>query len=361
MKMKRVFLLLSLALICLNLKGQTYEESMRYWKDGPLVWEDLPFKSPRDFRTCDLRFRWLNNTEKTRPAWNTVKHVSVPSVALDKSISWHNQDRMYPCALAYDQLLFDLNELYFRKMLTELYSKDNTRSGQALYDFYTNQSQARWAEIHDDTNDGLDSAMVAYHTKLVAEELERTSYPQLNKDKRRFLLGYNMGYGYNQFFGEAADVFGPTHGLTFDMAFGYRRHELGVLLTVGTGKMRQDFHYDGSLWPSGKAVNHGYVGFTYGFRVLDGTFFSLKPMVGVAGRTLVPTKENNREKEKTYDETVVLAGAEFHFKFHRTLSASEGLENCLGIRAFVARDFGLLRATSLEIGLFYSGDLLEFK
>lgn len=358
--MKRSLVAGALVLFCLNLKAQTFEESMRYWSDGPLVWEDLKTKSPRDFRTCELSFRWISQDEKTQPAWNTVQYVTIPSVALDKSISWHNMDRMYPFALTYDQVLFDLNELYFRKMLTELYSKDNQRSGSALYSFYTEQSASRWREIQEDTQDGMDSTMVAYYAQQVAEELARTSYPKMNKDRRRFLLGYNLGYGYNQFFGEAANTFGPTHGATFDMAFGYRQHELGLLLTVGTGKLLQDYHYQGNLWESGRRVNHGYVGFTYGFRVYDGTFFSLKPFVGVAGRTLVPTKEDNRDKEKTYDQTVALGGAEFHFKFHRTIRPEGGLENCLGLRVFVARDFGLLQATSLHIGLYYNGELLDY-
>lgn len=357
--MKQSFIAFALVFCCLSLKAQTYEESMRYWSEGPLTWEDLNFKAPRDFRTSDLSFRWISQTEKTRPAWNTIQYVTRPSVALDKSISWHNMDRKYPYTLTYDQVLFDLNELYFRKTLTELYSKDNQRSGDALYSFYSEQSGRRWREINEDTQDGMDSSMVAYYAQQIAEELAQIEYPRINKDKKRFMLGYNLGYGYNQFLGEAANVFGSTHGATFDMAFGYRRHELGIILTVGTGKMQQDYRYDGNLWQNGRSVNHGYVGFTYGFRVYDGTFFSLKPMVGIAGRTLVPTKGNNRDKEKTLEETVVLGGAEFHFKFHRTLRATEGLEQCLGIRAFVARDFGLLKATSFNIGIFYNGELLE--
>ena len=358
--MKRFLVAVALVLLSLNLKAQTFEESMRYWSDGPLVWDDLKLKSPRDFRTSELSFRWMAQDEKTRPAWNTVQYVTVPSVALDKSISWHNMDRMYPFALTYDQVLFDLNELYFRKMLTELYSKDNQRSSNALYSFYTEQSASRWKEIQEDTQDGMDSTMVAYYAQQVAEELAQASYPRMNKDRRRFLLGYNLGYGYNQFFGETANIFGPTHGATFDMSFGYRQHELGIILTVGTGNLQQDFHYEGGLWENGKRVNHGYVGFTYGFRVYDGTFFSLKPIVGVAGRSLVPTKEANRSKENPYEETVVLGGAEFHFKFHRTIRPEGGLESCLGLRVFAARDFGLLKATSINIGLYYNGDLLDF-
>ena len=71
--MKRFLVALSLVLFSLNLKAQTFEESMRYWSDGPLVWDDLTLKSPRDFRTCELSFRWMAQEEKTCPAWNTFQ------------------------------------------------------------------------------------------------------------------------------------------------------------------------------------------------------------------------------------------------------------------------------------------------
>lgn len=358
--MKRSLVAVALVLLSLNLKAQTFEESMRYWSDGPLVWDDLTLKSPRDFRTCELSFRWMAQEEKTCPAWNTNQYVTVPSVALDKSISWHNMDRMYPFALTYDQVLFDLNELYFRKMLTELYSKGNQRSSNALYSFYTEQSASRWREIQEDTQDGMDSTMVAYYAQQVAEELAQASYPKMNKDRRRFLLGYNLGYGYNQFFGEAANTFSPTHGVYLDMVFGYRQHELGLMLTVGTGTMLQDFHYEGNLWQTGRKVNHGYVGLTYGFRVYDGTFFYAKPFIGVAGRTLALLKEANQDKEKDYGSTVALGGAEFHFKFARTIRSVGGFENSLGLRVFVARDFGLLQATSLHVGLVYNIEMVDY-
>lgn len=357
-KMKRVFLFLSLTLIGLNLEAQSYDESMRYWHEGPLVWDDLTLKSPRDFRTSDLHFRWLTTTEKTRPAWNTVRYVSIPSVALDKSISWHNMERLYPCALAYDQVLFDLNELYFRKMLNEMYSKENTRSSQALYSFYSDQSRGRWNEIYEETNDGLDSAMVAYHAAKIAEELAAVNYPEMNKTQRYFLLGYNVGYSNSRFFGAAAETFGTAHGVMLDMTMGFKMHEFSMLLSAGTGALLKDVDFNGTIREKGKNYNHGYIGLTYGYRVYDGTFFSLKPFVGVGGRMLTPLNEGNGEnKAKGFSDTVVLGGAEMHFKFWRSLQQNAGIENCLGLRAFVARDFGASQAFSLNLGVFYAIDM----
>ncbi len=49
----RLITLCSFVFLCLSANAQTYEESMRYWDEGPLSWDDLTLKSPRNFRTCD--------------------------------------------------------------------------------------------------------------------------------------------------------------------------------------------------------------------------------------------------------------------------------------------------------------------
>jgi len=189
----RLIALCSFVFLCMSANAQTYEDSMRYWDEGPLSWDELTLKSPRNFRTSDLVFRWATTTQKQKTSWNTVQYTPIAKVALDKSVSWHNAERIYPCALAYDQLLFDLNELYFRKMLTELYSEGNNQSANELYSFYSSQSKTRWGEIADDTEDGLDSAMVAFHAARIAEELAQTSYPDMMPTPGQFSLGIGAG------------------------------------------------------------------------------------------------------------------------------------------------------------------------
>ena len=359
--MKRIALFVIFALSCTILSAQSFEESMRYWTDGPLTWDDLNFKSPKDFRTSNLSFRWLTNSEKTRPSWNTVQYVSKPAVAMDKSLSWHNLERMYPCALAYDQVLFDLNELYFRKMLTELYSTDNKRSADALYAFYSDQNQSRWREIVEDTEDGTDSTMVAYHAGKIAEELAQISYPQITKSQKIFLMTFNVGYSGSLFLGQAANTFAMTHGIMLDFFCGYKQHEFGTIINGGTGPILDDYSYGDAVFRKGKEYNHNYIGFTYGYRFYDGTYFSLKPFVGLSGRMLVQTRQGKDDNNKTLGNFVVLGGAEAHFKFWRVFRNSDATEHGLGIRAYVARDLGEMNATSINIGVFYNWDTLGLK
>ena len=183
--MKRILFLISVTLLLSRVAfAQTFEESMRYWSDGPLTWDDLTLRSSRLY-TSDLNFRWMYQTEKRRVAWNTVEKISTPVVALDKSISWHNLDRTYPEALRYDQLIFDLNELYYRKLLTEFNNPNNNQSYSQLHNFYHDQLQARWREILEETDQGMDTTMLRVYENEVSADLDNTSYPT-SADRKQF-------------------------------------------------------------------------------------------------------------------------------------------------------------------------------
>ncbi len=351
----RLITLCSFVFLCLSANAQTYEESMRYWDEGPLSWDDLTLKSPRNFRTCDLVFRWATTTQKQKISWNTVQYTPIARVALDKSVSWHNAERIYPCTLAYDQLLFDLNELYFRKTLTELYSEGNKQSANELYSFYSNQSKIRWEEIADDTEDGLDSAMVAFHAARIAEELAQTSYPDMMPTSGQFSLGVGVGMAGSLFLGSAGQTFLPGLGLNVDVSFGYKRHIFTLILSATSGRLAQDYVNGGYTWSSGQSYNHNNVGLLYGYKVYDGPVFSVKPFAGVAGRILsISSKENNR----SFTSATAVVGADFFFKFHRTITQNGGFEHSVYLRLFGTRDFSRLQAFSLCFSLGYNWTIL---
>lgn len=361
---KSIFFIFLLILSGAILQAQTYEESIRHWSDGPLKWEELNLKSPRDYSTCDLRFRWISDTQKIRVSWNTVTLLRTYSLALDKSISWHNLDRISPNYLLYDQTIFDLNELYLRKTLKEFYG-GNERNLNTLYSFYADQCRSRWTDILEGTSDGADSTMVVYYAKQVSDELSTTPAPQnlSNPQKTGSILSIGVGYTCSLFLGDAANTFSPAHGLYICGGIGIKRHEVDLFMTVGSGTLLRDYDNKGYHWQRGTRADHGYIGGSYGYRLYDGGVFAIKPFVGVASRRLNMIDKAVDEKFRTSGQFVVLGGAEIHFKFARSfiLQTSSGFEHCLSFRAFVARDFGPLHATSVNFGIGYTPAFVEIK
>lgn len=353
--MKRI-LTLSLVLLGLSAYAQTFEESMRFWDEGPLTWEDLTFKSPRDFRTCNLSFRWMVDSKKERVSWNTVEIKSVPRVAMDKSISWHNEDRQYPITLKYDQTLFDLNELYFRKCLTDWKNRKSAgQSTDGLSSFYDGQLNAAWKEIVDETQDGLDSTMVEQYSAKVADELAAVSYPDLTYQPDGMTFFLSIGAATGIMGGSAAETFGPTYGIDMDYSFGYNRHNGILLLSYTAGKSKKNFTYKEVTLHNGDSFNHMYVGVFYGYNLYDGSTFLVMPLAGLGLRGLT-WEEKVGDDKLNGDLTcpVVLAGLGSRLKLSRTLGDNMLSESSLAVRAFAARDFGVLDTWSFNIALHFN-------
>lgn len=360
--MRRIALFFTMALVCVELCAQTFDESMKYWSEGALTWDDLTLKSPKDiFRTNDLSFRWITENKKTKPYWNTVQYVSTPATALDKSVSWHNSARVYDYTLLYDQTIFDMNELYHRKMMGELYAKDNRRTPDELYSFYSNQLRSRWQELDDDTEGGMDSLAVVTFAEKIKDELAEVKYPEY--DERRYVNGskliqayldFGFGASCNIMTGDWASTFPTAFGMYMDFSLGYLKHIVTVAMSPSSGTLGTDFSHDGYQWLQGEGFNHLMIGFAYGYMLYDGPFFALIPRAGIGGREFSWSRgTGNNMLKDDFSNTVALAGAEFRFKFHRVLSQYTSHEHSLAIRCLAARDFGIMDAFSFNITLGY--------
>lgn len=360
--MKRILFTVCLSLLCGALSAQTYEESMRYWSDGPLTWDELTLKSTQDAHTSDLSFRWIWDKERVRTAWNTVQYLDKPSVVLDKSISWHNLYRQYPSTLRYDQLLFDLNELYFRRLLTEFSNANNKRSAHELSSFYNSQLQHRWGEIVQDTGEGLDSAMVAFHEKKVAEELAEASYPDFSAGKKGSGFSYEGGVIWSAFCGPAAATFQPGFGATIGMECSFGRHVAEITISVADGTLANDFVHGDLLWKKDDVYTVSNYAFLYKYMLHDGTTFNVSPVAGAGVRQVAwHYQVDDRNLNDKLDGFVLYGGLETTFKFARIIReqniSGPGLsEHGLRLKAFVSKDLspGGLNAWAFNLGLSYS-------
>lgn len=335
--MKRILFLISVTLLLSRVAfAQTFEESMRYWSDGPLTWDDLTLRSSRLY-TSDLNFRWMYQTEKRRVAWNTVEKISTPVVALDKSISWHNLDRTYPEALRYDQLIFDLNELYYRKLLTEFNNPNNNQSYSQLHNFYHDQLQARWREILEETDQGMDTTMLRVYENEVSADLDNTSYPTSADRKKFWGISYFAGASFYSFMDEAAITFRPAWGFNFGTEFYYRHHVVTLMMASGSGRLAQDYLYGLKTWPKGDRFEHFQVTADYGYTICDGTTFGITPYLGF-GLESIEWRDRSVPDSKSEELAglIARAGLEINFKFRRRIDDEGVIENSLVLRPYIA-------------------------
>lgn len=354
--MKRLLVFAVLLIASPHLFAQSFDEGIRYWKDGPLTWDDLTLRQTKDTAICDLSFRWLYEPDTLRPAWNTVHYTSHPEVVLFKPSSWHNASRRSDLALQYDQILFDLNEVYFRKLLTEYNRKDNQRSFNILGSFYSDEINYKIREMADDTHNGQDSTAVQEYRTRTDALLASTSYPAPAELRLHLGLSFYGGVSAFMLCGEAASTFMPAIGGNFGMSYMYKRHVIDLMMSMGDGRLNADFATDNYLWPRGDSYSHGFIGLFYEYMLYHGTTFSVRPMVGIGGRMIDwSTGTGDGKISDDASNTVAVGGLETHFIFARTIRGDGAVEHSLALKAFAARDIERsgLHAWSLNFGLSY--------
>lgn len=368
--MKRLYsvLLLMLAAGTLSVSAQTFQESMRNWNDGPLTWDELTLKPSREYQTNHLSFRWLETLEKTRISWNTVIRRPIPYTALDRSISWHNVDRTQDMMLRYDQLIFDLNELYHRKFLMERYSPDNTRSDNDLFSFYSGQNQARWTEIIQETQDGLDSAMVVYYENAIAKELAETpvTIPDPSR-KSSFYASLYFGVTHRILTGGPAQIlYMNAPGAMLGCCWGWGNWKINGFLDFQNGRLLQDYKNGLRTWKAGDPVSTGSMAVSIDYSVFQNNTFRITPFAGL-GVNYADWKypdTDGKDKNDEYAQFILLGGVTVDFVFLRKLlfehyygnSFYDCTEHNLALKAYVSRSpkNDPLSGWMINIGLCYN-------
>lgn len=284
--MKRLLVFAVLLIASPHLFAQSFDEGIRYWKDGPLTWDDLRLKQTRDTTLSELSIAWQFDTDTLRPAWNTVQYRLRPETVLIKTASWHDKDHCTSFALGYDQLLFDLGEIYFRKMLTEYELPGNKHSYDSLLDYYNGMLADHSSRIKEETRNGKDSAMVFHHRAMLDEELDNSTFPDIGSPKTKNGTTLSLGAVANVISGRGAATFSPSYGMALGAGFWYDRHIVDLFVHRATGHLLSDFDHNGLIWKAGEAYSHDNIALTYQYLVYDGYTISLAPLAGVGMRGL---------------------------------------------------------------------------
>ena len=161
-------LLLLLPALTLNAQNPGY----KYWSSGKLDWGDYRKDSSvsADGSSSSNSFGW-ETKDTTEIFGNLTLHRVASSVYLNKSQSWYVPGQVTDETLRYNQLFFDLNELYCRQMLREVYDPTVEFDVAFLQDYYIGLATVKMAEINVMSDHGNDSETVSYFDTMIQGQL----------------------------------------------------------------------------------------------------------------------------------------------------------------------------------------------
>lgn len=309
------------------LHAQDFRSSIRPWKDGRLTWDDF---LKEDFHP-DTVATTIYYTWKTVPSrekyGNLVIQRNISELYMDKTLSWVRTDCMTDANLRYQQVIFDLAELYRRKFQKEL------DSSPGLYDellhFYDKACDKTIEEYRYKSTDGKNTVQTSIYEQKIRAELERipdndTIPGFVCKD---FGIGYYIGAQTEVFFGTPASSLTPAAYMIAGAEFAYRKSIFGIEAIIGGGSIKQPFSTLSHTWDKGTGYSAIGLSATYTYPFIDSSRWRLGPFVSGGVNTLHNTgKEDSGEKEITGFKAA--AGVNFAWKIRRrAILYGEGRNN----------------------------------
>lgn len=352
MRLSLIFLFLILTVN--NLVAQEYR---KYWKDGELTWDDFQAK-PTKNSTINLAYVLMYKTDKKE--FENIQYYGVFADAyMDKSLSFvHNNIRDY-YQLKYNQVIFNLVEIYRRKLQQRIFKIDNNFEISSLLQDVKSQLSRKVQDFQDEGNYGIQREVTDEWLSATYEDLEK-SKPFEIPDFRKSNWTYGMfgGIDFGMYNGDFDPLFNNTLAMVLGFEFSYKKIFMGLNMSFTNSKLNGNL-MDGSLnIPQGEKATIGLLNTYFGYPIIDSKKIRVMPFAGY-GVHFIGEVGDVGDREEIATGTSVF-GLNIDFKNKKSVGFTPTLFGLKeeGFTYFRARIFlnnsnfnSNLKGTSLNIGL----------
>lgn len=274
-KNKLLLLFLINCAIAVNVKAQ---DNKKFWSDGKLNWKDFKENSINQ-GACELKYYLEYNYEKQKYK-DTAVVRNVTSCYVNRDLSWINPEFKNEQYLRYNQVIFNITELYRRKLQYEL---DRTRSKK--------ESNLKYIEIKQSCNTEIEEFIEKSENGKSIEiinqwEIEINNRLVQIKDhkipafvKNNFGFGIHAGYGSCFASGDFNDYADPTTTMVAGFDLSYKKYIFYANIISTQWKMSKTYAPISDL---GKHLPMDIISLSLGYTFFDNTKFKFAPFAGYA-------------------------------------------------------------------------------
>lgn len=292
-----------------TLSAQTLRESKLHWEAGPLMWEDFLGRPTVD--SMKWQFSWVVSNdvqmEKIRKVRYYYQNVSVYAL---RNQSWVRPGEATPARLLYSQTVFDLWELYARKIKIE-FNTSHDLGYNEVASFYSDMCADEIARLKAETKQGENEERVKEWADSVKNELAHTTFdPVAVADSLTWLHGASISMGFWTSL-TASSYFAPSYGISMDFGYMYRKHLFELEIAVGGGSMKKDLLVDRDLMRDGEQVTNAKFAANWGYRLRETTGSVVYSLLGVGGGGYTYSEEYDRGRTNSISVGGVVLQAGF--------------------------------------------------
>ena len=288
----------------------------RLWEEGRLNWNDFrgePFTSSPN--ASELNYQLSYSTTKTRIG-DTTLFIFQTKNYVNPNISWVKESNKSDQLLRYNQVIFNILELYRRKLQNQLHRIDNLFLAEEKFRTQYQNCNYEIKQFQNDTKFGTDELSLDYWDKRIDQKLTDNSFelvPEISD--KNFGYGLNAGFGIGILSGTISNFFTPTFNFMFGFDVAYKNTVLFLNGTLAGNKVKRDYVEDGMLWPKDLKTNVTIIDVSVGHTLMDNSNHKLTPFAGL--RILeftAATKEGEGYEDHRIVNYGLIYGLNYDFK-----------------------------------------------
>ncbi len=304
-----------------TLSAQTIDQASRRWDAGKLAWDEFLGESKSD--TTINRFAYnVKLGRATEKIGNTTYIYSKFTPYFDQTESWTHPRFKNDAMLQYNQIMFDMLELYTRRATIDYNRESGEYSDEQIRSFYKRQFDKQVHELDEASRRGTDADQLPFFATGVALDLERTHFnpAAVVEDQPVDYFGeFYVGAG-GHF--PISDYYNRAFGMNLGFGFGWKRHlwEVDMTLAFG-GKAQADFDTRNGWIYEGESLNHYQAYLIYGYCAVRNTRYQSFPFVGLGANGLSHVLDKDIDaKDPEKDGFSACAGMMFDLFLTRRVS-----------------------------------------
>jgi hypothetical protein len=323
---KYIKLFLLLVLLKDNLFSQINRLNVIYWNDKKLEWSDFqgyPI-SDSDFQS-ELNY-FIGYTTKIYYI-NDIKITSLISYCyVDKKLSWAKKEMVNNDNLLFNQIIFDIAELYSRKLQNQINEYLNDKSNihvkiEHLLIETNSDCKNKISLMEKQTKNGQDPKNIQLWSSLIKSEIDQTPRIDLPDYKlRKFGIGFTGDIGFGLLNGPIKDYFTNNLNLAFGFDLAYQNYIFYLRGTLGFNSVKKEFQKDNKIWPKNLSTGLAIGDISFGYPIIDNNKNRITPFTGIG--YIEFSSQNDDEKYKRYriGKFTYIVGLNYDLKIKKTIN-----------------------------------------
>lgn len=361
--MKHLLLLSALVFGLLQSYGQTEE---RLWEEGDLSWSDFKGE-PNIYSSGASELNYLLSYKTARKKiGNTIVFLYETRNSINPDLCWVKDDERSDQLLRYNQVMFNIVELYRRGLQSQLHRADNLSMAENKFRNQYHQCSIEIRKLQDDTRAGTKAGAIAFWDEQIARELRAMPLELVPPiSDRNFGYGLNFGLGTGLFTATLGDHFTTPFSVIYGFDAAYKRNILYLNATLAGNRVKREYGEGIAIWPENIRTTLAIIDVSLGRALIDNEKHKFAPFAGLG---ILEFSVAGNVDEEYKDLRMVnygfIFGLNYDFKFRKGVrltpaaysgSFKERAEQNVRVRMYATTaSFDQIKGTSINLSIGYA-------